>query len=88
MSDKIFPRYSDIYEVNANSVIVAETAKCRLALIVSNDINNELSQTVIVLSITNQPAKKQYPFEVLVLKDVAGLTTPVGQVQTTAFLRR
>jgi mRNA interferase MazF len=74
MSERNLPRYGDIYEVNLNPVIGAETGKCRPALIVSNDINNEFSQTVTVLPITSQPARKQYPFEVLVLKDVAGLT--------------
>lgn len=69
-----FPRYGDIYEVNLDPVIGAETGKHRPALIVSNNINNEFSQTVTILPITSQPAKKQYPFEVLVLKGVAGLT--------------
>jgi mRNA interferase MazF len=73
-SERNFPRYGDIYEVNLNPVVGAETGKCRPALIVSNDINNEFSQTVTVLPITSQPARKQYPFEVLVLKDVAGLS--------------
>ncbi len=68
-----FPRYGDIYEVNLDPVIGAETGKRRPALVVSNDINNEFSQTVTVLPITGQPAGKQYPFEVLVLKGVAGL---------------
>ena len=74
VSERNFPRYGAIYEVNLNPVIGAETGKCRPALIVSNDINNEFSQTVTVLPITSQPARKEYPFEVLVLKDVAGLT--------------
>jgi mRNA interferase MazF len=69
-----FPRYGDIYEVNLDPVIGAETGKRRPALVVSNDVNNEFSQTVSVLPITSRPASKQYPFEVLVLKDVAGLT--------------
>src|SRR3990170_2783693 len=69
-----FPRYGDIYEVNLDPVIGSETGKRRPALVVSNDINNEFSQTVTVLPITGQPAKKQYPFEVLVLKGIAGLT--------------
>ena len=68
-----FPRYGDIYEVNLDPVVGAETGKCRPALVVSNDINNEFSQTVTVLPITGQPAGKQYPFEVLVPKGVAGL---------------
>ena len=70
-----FPRYGDIYEVNLDPVVGTETGKRRPALVVSNDINNEFSQTVTVLPITGQPARKHYPFEVLVPKGVAGLTT-------------
>lgn len=70
-----FPRYGDIYEVNLDPAVGSETGKRRPALVVSNDINNEFSQTVTVLPITGQPARKQYPFEVLVPKGVAGLTT-------------
>lgn len=69
-----FPRYGDIYEVNLDPVVGSETGKRRPASIVSNDINNEYSQTVTVLPITGQPAQKQYPFEVLIPKGVAGLT--------------
>ena len=70
-----FPRYGDIFEVNLDPVVGAETGKRRPGLIVSNDVNNEYSQTVTVLPITGQPARKHYPFEVLVPKGVAGLTT-------------
>ena len=70
-----FPRYGDIYEVNLDPVVGAETGKLRPALVVSNDINNEFSDTVTVLPITGQPARKLYPFEVLVPKGVAGLIT-------------
>ena len=68
-----FPRYGDIYGVNLGPVVGAETGKLRPALIVSNDINNEFSQTLTILAITSQPAGKQYPCEVLVLKGAAGL---------------
>jgi mRNA interferase MazF len=68
------PRYGDIYEVNLDPVVGSETGKRRPALVVSNDINNEFSQTVTVLPITGQPASKQYPFEVLIPKGIAGLT--------------
>ncbi|MBI2847206.1 MAG: type II toxin-antitoxin system PemK/MazF family toxin [Chloroflexi bacterium] len=74
MPERDFPRYGDIYEVNLDPVVGSETGKRRPALVVSNDINNEYSQTVTVLPITGQPARKQYPFEVLVPKGVAGLT--------------
>lgn len=69
-----FPRYGDIYDVNLDPVVGSETGKCRPALIVSNDVNNQYSETVTVLPITGQPAKKQYPFEVPLPKGVAGLT--------------
>ncbi len=69
-----FPRYGDIYEVNLDPVVGSETGKRRPALVVSNDINNEFSQTVTVLPITGQPAMKQYPFEILIPKGLAGLT--------------
>lgn len=69
-----FPQYGDIYEVSLDPVLGSETGKQRPALIVSNDINNEYSQTVTVLPLTGQPARKQYPFEVAIPKGVAGLT--------------
>jgi len=70
--ERDFPQYGDIYEVNLDPVIGAETGKRRPALVVSNDINNEFSQTVTIFPITSQPARKQYPFEILVPKGVAG----------------
>jgi mRNA interferase MazF len=73
IQEKDFPRYGDIYEVSLDPVIGSETGKCRPALVVSNDINNEFSQTVTVLPITSQTAKKVYPFEVLIPSGVAGL---------------
>ncbi|MBI4312537.1 MAG: type II toxin-antitoxin system PemK/MazF family toxin [Chloroflexi bacterium] len=69
-----FPRYGDIYDVELDPVVGAEIGKRRPALVVSNDLNNEFSGTVTVLPITGQAALKQYPFEVLVPRDVAGLT--------------
>ncbi|MDP2937598.1 MAG: type II toxin-antitoxin system PemK/MazF family toxin [Dehalococcoidia bacterium] len=70
-----FPRYGDIYDVDLEPVVGSETGKRRPALIVSNDINNEYTETVTVLPITGQPAKREYPFEVFVPKGVAGLTS-------------
>ncbi|MDD4924710.1 MAG: type II toxin-antitoxin system PemK/MazF family toxin [Dehalococcoidales bacterium] len=71
--ERDFPSYGDIYEINLDPVIGAETDKRRPALVVSNDISNEFSQTVTILPITSQPAKKQYPFEVFVPGNTAGL---------------
>ncbi|HSW58457.1 MAG TPA: type II toxin-antitoxin system PemK/MazF family toxin [Dehalococcoidales bacterium] len=72
---RLFPRFGDIYEVNLDPVVGAETGKYRPALVVSNNINNEFSQTVTVLPITSQPAEKLYPFEVPVPKGTAGLNS-------------
>lgn len=69
-----FPRYGDVYDVDLDPIVGSETGKRRPALIVSNDTNNEYSETVTVLPITGQPAKREYPFEVSVPKGVAGLT--------------
>ena len=69
-----FPRYGDIYDVRLDPVVGSETGKRRPALVVSNNINNEYSETVTVVPITGQPAKKLYPFEVAVPKGIAGLT--------------
>jgi len=71
--DRGFPRYGDIYDVSLDPVIGVETGKRRPGLVVSNDINNKFSRTVTILPITSQPARKQYPFEVLVPNGVAGL---------------
>jgi mRNA interferase MazF len=42
--------------------------KTRPALIISNDRNNQFSQTITVLPLTSK-AEKVYPFEVLLLKE-------------------
>jgi mRNA interferase MazF len=69
-----FPKCGDIYEANLDPVAGSETGKRRPALVVSNDINNEYSQTDTVLPITGQPARRHYPFEVFIPKGVAGPT--------------
>ena len=72
-SEKDFPRYGNIYEINLVPVIGTEIGKHRPALVVSNDISNEYSGTVTILPITSQPARKFYPFEVFVPANTAGL---------------
>lgn len=74
MTGPRFPRRGDVYDVDLDPVIESETGKRRPALVISNDVNNEFSSTVTVLPITSQPAKKLYPFEVLVPEGTAGLT--------------
>lgn len=86
-----FPRYGEIYDVDLDPVVGSETGKRRPGLIVSNDANNRYSDTVTVLPITGQPAKKAYPFEVLVPKGFAGLTTDsrikANQIRTVDKIR-
>lgn len=77
--------------MNLEPVVGSETGKFRLALVVSNNINNEYAATVTSLPITSQPAKRQYPFEVLIMKAVAGLTVDsrvkADQIRTVDKLR-
>ena len=70
-----YPQYGYIYNCILDPVIGSEIGKTRPVLIISNDINNEFANTVTVLPITGQPAKKTYPFEVSIPKGVGGLTT-------------
>ena len=63
-----------IHYANLDPVIGSEIAKRRPTLVVSNNENNELSQTVTVVPLTSQPGRKVYPFEVRVPQGVGGLT--------------
>ncbi len=72
---KEFPGYGHIYQCVLDPVVGSEIGKSRPVLVVSNDTNNEYSQTLIVLPITGQHVKKVYPFEVSVPKGIGGLTT-------------
>ena len=81
-----FPRYGDVYATDLDPVVGAETGKSRPTMIVSNDINNQYSQTVTILPITGEPAKRAYPFEVILPKGTAGLVVDsrikVNQIRT------
>ena len=70
-----FPRHGEIFDVNLDPVVGSEIGKRRPALIVSNDVNNQYSQTVTVVPLTGQPSDRNYPFEVLIPKGIAGLTS-------------
>lgn len=70
-----FPRRGHIYDVSFDPVVGSEIGKRRPALIVSNDLNNEYSQTVTVVPLTGQPGGRTYPFEVLIPHGIAGLTS-------------
>jgi mRNA interferase MazF len=63
---KSFPRRGEVYWVNLEPTIGAETKKTRPGLIVSNDIGNEVSKIIMIAPITSKVAHI-YPFEVKVV---------------------
>jgi mRNA interferase MazF len=85
------PRFGDIFNVELDPVIGSEIGKQRPALVVSNNINNELSNTVTILPVTSSPIKKRYPFEVFVPKGIGGLTEDsrikANQIRTVDKMR-
>lgn len=66
-----FPLYGDVFDVMVEN---GSKASKRPAAIVSNNLNNEYSNTVSVLPIMSKNAGKIYSFEVYVPKGTAGLT--------------
>lgn len=63
----------DIFYANLSPTIGSEIAKRRPVLIVSNDINNLVANTITVLPLTSNIIRV-YPFEVLINKEESGLT--------------
>ena len=68
MSGKNTPKRGDIYWTELEPTRGGETKKTRPALIVSNDIGNELSSVVMIAPITSKIARV-YPFEVKTVVD-------------------
>lgn len=62
----------NIYWVKLDPIEGSEIGKTRPAIVISNDINNELADTVTIIPITSSIGKV-YPFEVLIPKDVGRL---------------
>ena len=58
-----FPRRGDIYWVDLDPTVGREIKKTRPALVVSNDIGNEVTNIIMVSPITSK-IKNVYPFEV------------------------
>jgi len=63
-----FPRRGDIYWVNLDPTLGSETKKTRPALILSNNIGNEISNIIILAPITSK-VKNVYPFEIKISLD-------------------
>jgi len=64
----------DVFWVNFDPTVGAETKKTRPALVVSNDINNTYSPIVSISPITSN-VTRVYSFEVEIPAAVAGLKT-------------
>jgi mRNA interferase MazF len=58
--------------VNLDPAKGSEIAKTRPAVVVSNDINNEVAETITVVPITKSKGKV-YPFEVFIPSGTGGL---------------
>ncbi|MDD5746522.1 MAG: type II toxin-antitoxin system PemK/MazF family toxin [Candidatus Omnitrophica bacterium] len=67
-----FPKRGEIYLVCLDPTVGSEINKTRPALIISNDINNHVAQTVTVIPITSS-TEKIYPFETPVSSHESGL---------------
>lgn len=73
MGLKEFPKRGEVYLVCLDPTIGSEINKTRPALIISNDINNQVSDTLTVIPITSS-TEKIYPFEVFFPSDKSGLS--------------
>ncbi|MBI4744810.1 MAG: type II toxin-antitoxin system PemK/MazF family toxin [Actinobacteria bacterium] len=72
MGLKEFSKRGEVYLVCLDPTIGSETSKTRSALIISNDINNQISDIVTVIPITSN-TEKVYPFEVFFSSNKSGL---------------
>jgi mRNA interferase MazF len=72
MGMKTFPKRGEVYFVCLDPTVGSEINKTRPAIIISNDISNQLAETVTVLPITSSVGKI-YPFEVILLPSESGL---------------
>jgi len=68
-------RRGDIVQVNFDPVIGHEIAKSRPAIVIQNDVGNELSPTTIVVAVTAYaPNKARYPFCVEIPRGTGGIS--------------
>lgn len=74
MGLKEFPKRGQIYLVCLDPTIGSEINKIRPALIISNNRNNQYSQTVTVIPISSTNIEKIYPFEALLPPGKSGLS--------------
>jgi len=72
MGIKKYPERGDVYPVYLDPTIGPEINKTHPALIISNEINNQVAQTVTVIPITSG-MEKVYPLETLLSSQESGL---------------
>lgn len=69
----IYPQRGEIYWVQLDPTIGSEIAKTRPAVIISNNIGNQVADRVIVAPMTTANVGKVYPFEVKVESGEGGV---------------
>ncbi len=68
-----FPRRGDIYFVGLDPTVGIEQGGRWPALIIQNDVGNEMSPVVIVAAITSRPGIRQRPTDVTLEAGAGGL---------------
>ena len=56
------PRRGEVFWVELNPVVGAETGKTRPALVIQNDVGNAHAETTIIATIASAVATRGYPF--------------------------
>ncbi len=62
----------DVYRVKLDPIEGSGIGKTRPAVVISNDINNELADTITILPVTSSVGKV-YPFEVFLKKGIGNM---------------
>jgi mRNA interferase MazF len=68
-----FPKRGEVYLVNFDPTVGAETKKTRPALVLQNDVANRYSPITIVAAVTSHVQEPLYPTEVLVAVGEGGM---------------
>ncbi|MGB4645268.1 MAG: type II toxin-antitoxin system PemK/MazF family toxin [Dictyoglomaceae bacterium] len=69
-----FPKRGEIWLVVLDPIVGSEIGKTRPALVISNNRNNEFSNTITILPITSK-TQEVYPFEVFLSKEEGYLSS-------------
>ena len=81
-----YPHRGAVYYVDLDPVVGSEQGGHRPALILQNDIGNQLSPVVIVAAITSRPSARSRPIDVQLEEGAGGLEQPsrvlLNQIRT------